>query len=611
MSYQALYRVWRPQRFDEIAGQQAITQTLKNALIQGKTSHAYLFTGPRGTGKTSAAKIFAKAINCPNLKDGEPCNTCETCRAITKGQLNDVIEIDAASNNGVEEIRDIRDKAKYAPTVADYKVYIIDEVHMLSTGAFNALLKTLEEPPQNVIFILATTEPHKIPLTIISRTQRFDFKRISLQAIIARMTYILEQEEIRFEPESLQIVARAAEGGMRDALSILDQAISYGEDTVTVENALSVTGSLTQEKLVDYFSAILHHDTEKGLSLLQEILAEGKDAARFVEDMILFSRDLLVYQQAPAKSEILETARVDETFTAMSQEISNTALYETIKILNETQREMKLTNHADVYLEVATVKLTQMQANTASPLPTEEKAADSQKVQQLESELQALKQQLQTLSVQQSQTTAARPAKRAPKKAANGAFKPNVSAIYKVLGVATKQNLLQLRDVWPDLLDMLSVTQRAVMKASTPVAASPEGLIVSFDYDILCQKAASDENLVQAIGSYLNRLIGYAPQMITVTAEQWPMIRSDYLKHHKEEIQSRTKAESTDHPKEAQKTASSSNASQLESAEPDAGWESLNQLIPVDEAGEEQKEDPIVTEAVQLFGKEIVEVQND
>lgn len=203
MGYQALYRVWRPQRFADLVGQQMVTKTLRNALSTGQTTHAYLFTGPRGTGKTSAAKIFAKALNCHHQKDGEPCNKCETCQAITAGRLNDVIEIDAASNNGVEEIRDIRDKAKYAPTQADYKVYIIDEVHMLSTGAFNALLKTLEEPPKNVVFILATTEPHKIPATIISRTQRFDFKRIEVTAILERMEYILDEKEISYQPEAL------------------------------------------------------------------------------------------------------------------------------------------------------------------------------------------------------------------------------------------------------------------------------------------------------------------------------------------------------------------------------------------------------------------------
>lgn len=222
MSYQALYRVWRPQTFEDLVGQDMITKTLKNALATKQTTHAYLFAGPRGTGKTSCAKLFAKALNCPNQVNGDPCNECEICKAITAGRLNDVIEIDAASNNGVEEIRDIRDKVKYAPTQADYKVYIIDEVHMLSTSAFNALLKTLEEPPANVVFILATTDPHKIPATIISRTQRFDFKRITSGAILERMEYILKQKQFEYDEQALNVIARAAEGGcaMRSAFWI-------------------------------------------------------------------------------------------------------------------------------------------------------------------------------------------------------------------------------------------------------------------------------------------------------------------------------------------------------------------------------------------------------
>lgn len=605
MSYQALYRVWRPQRFQDIAGQKAITQTLRNALAQEKTSHAYLFTGPRGTGKTSAAKIFAKAINCPNLEDGEPCNECEMCQSITQGQLNDVIEIDAASNNGVEEIRDIRDKAKYAPTSAEYKVYIIDEVHMLTTGAFNALLKTLEEPPKNVIFILATTEPHKIPLTIISRTQRFDFKRISVRDSCERMAYILGQEKIEYQEEALTVIARAAEGGMRDALSILDQAISYGDDSVTVENAMSVTGSLTQELVLDYFDSIIQHNTEKGLSLLQSILAEGKDASRFVEDLILFSRDLLVYQQAPQMTDLLEGANVDEGFKSLSQTITAQQLYKVIELLNDTQQEIRFTNHAEVYLEVATVKLTQLtdiKAPNNAPVEgsngNELSQIEQQKMVDMEKELSQMRKQLKELAKNGGTPQPAKKAAKATAKPGNNQFKTNTTIIYKVLSEATKENLAQLIDIWPDLLNMLSVTQRAIMKASTPVAASPNGLIVSFEYDILCQKATNDNELLEAVSEDLRRLVGYSPQMICVPSEQWPVIREQFLKQNKELLKNRP-ADKVDSPATKKPTQTASDFEQ----------ENLNSLESV--LPDPDEEDTIVTEAMQLFGEEIVEVKND
>ena len=290
--YQALYRKYRSQTFGQLVGQQVVATTLRQAVEQGKISHAYLFSGPRGTGKTSVAKIFAKAMNCPNQKDGEPCNDCYICQAITEGSLEDVIEIDAASNNGVDEIRDIRDKSTYAPSLAKHKVYIIDEVHMLSTGAFNALLKTLEEPTENVVFILATTELHKIPATILSRVQRFEFKSIKTQDIIGHIEWILEQEGIDFEKEGVQIIARRAEGGMRDALSILDQALSLTqENRLTTDIAEEITGSISLGALDAYVAALIAHDAVTALDNLNLIFDSGKNMARFVTDLLHYLRD--------------------------------------------------------------------------------------------------------------------------------------------------------------------------------------------------------------------------------------------------------------------------------------------------------------------------------
>lgn len=588
MSYQALYRVYRPQRFEDIVGQETITKTLKHAVAEHKTSHAYLFTGPRGTGKTSAAKILSKAVNCPDNVEGEPCEVCDICRQIKAGSLNDVIEIDAASNNGVEEIRDIREKANYAPTQADYKVYIIDEVHMLSQGAFNALLKTLEEPPKNVIFILATTEPHKIPLTIISRTQRFDFKRISDSDIINRMAAILEEEKVAYEPEVLDIIAQNAGGGMRDALSILDQIISFALDKVTVEDAMQVTGALTQDLLHDYLMAVKDQSTQAGLAILQDILEDGKDPGRFVEDVILFSRDILVYKQKPDDHNLLKRAQLTEDFEQLSGSIEENLLYAVIKIFNETQHELRLSNHAPVYLEVATVRLTQLQtAQTAESAGEELGNRGMETIKALQDQVDNLKDQIQNLSQAAPaklpvQTGTSRAQSPAPKKNRGGiTFTPNKNQIFTVLEQATKRDLDTIRDLWPDLLNALSTSSRAVTRASKPVAASPTGAVISFQYDILCQKATEDQNLQNEIQNFLEKVSGQMLQLVYVTEPQWPKIRQEFIDQMKQE------------PVEKQNNSELVKEEQREQHE------------------QENEENQVVSQAYELFGEEIVTIKDE
>ena len=583
MAYQALYRTWRPQRFEDVVGQEMITKTLRNAVMTNQTSHAYLFTGPRGTGKTSTAKIFAKAINCHHQENGEPCNECEICKAITNGSLNDVLEIDAASNNGVEEIRDIRDKVKYAPTQADYKVYIVDEVHMLSTGAFNALLKTLEEPPANVVFILATTEPHKIPATIISRTQRFDFKRITSSTILKRMEYILNQKDIQYEDAALKIIAKAAEGGMRDALSILDQVISFGENNVTLENALLVTGSVTKTDLLNYLQAVVDQKTPEALEMIHKLVQDGKDASRIVEDLVEYCRDLLLYQQSPAMLEETELGMLDEDFKKFAQEIEPEIVYQMINILNEQQENMRYTSHPTVYLEVLTVKLSQLknqpQVSQANFQPAI--SADQAQIDRLMNRIQQLQDQINSL--QQTQPQAARPARRqvvSTNQTKVKEVKVNYEKINEVLGNATRADLNRFQQVWGDLVNMLTVPQRAIMSVSRPVAASSEGVVIGFEYPYLCQKAIDDRELQDALTNGLSRLVDQNLSLLFLPNEQWLKIRQDYL---------------------AKRKNGKANAQPAAQAENDAA----------DPQIEEPAQPPIVAEAQKLFGKEAVQVKED
>lgn len=366
MSYQALYRKFRPTEFEDVKGQEHIVTTLKNQIKADRIGHAYLFCGTRGTGKTTVAKIFAKAVNCEHPVDGSPCGECPSCRAIAEGSSMNVIEIDAASNNGVDNIRQIREEVSYRPTEGKYKVYIIDEVHMLSTGAFNALLKTLEEPPSYVIFILATTEAHKIPITILSRCQRYDFHRISIDTIAARLSDLMLQEKVDVEEKAIRYVAKAGDGSMRDALSLLDQCIAFhlGE-TLTYENVLEVLGAVDTEVFSRLLRQIIDKNVAAAISILDELVDEGRELGQLVSDFTWYLRNLLLIQSSDDMEEVLDMSQ--DSIDALKEEaklISPEVLLRYIRIFSELGNQVKYASQKRIVIEIAIIKLCRPEMET-------------------------------------------------------------------------------------------------------------------------------------------------------------------------------------------------------------------------------------------------------
>ena len=351
MAYKSLYRKYRPTTFDDVSGQTFIIKTLKNAIATNKISHAYLFSGTRGTGKTTIAKIFAKNVNCMNLIDGNVCGKCEICTTENTDDIQDIIEIDAASNNGVDEIRELKNKIKLAPVLCKYKVYIIDEVHMLSTGAFNALLKTLEEPPSHVIFILATTEPQKIPITIISRCQRFDFKKLSIIDIKNRLKYIAEKEHINITDDCLDEIAKMSDGAMRDAIGLLDQVSSFNEDSITIDDIYQISGSVPFKKIYELIDSYINGDIENILKTTEEIYNEGKDFIKLTFDILSIFKDVLIYYRAPKYFENLNKLNFDE-IKKIKEKIDISDLELIIETLENLSRELKLSDYPRILLEM-------------------------------------------------------------------------------------------------------------------------------------------------------------------------------------------------------------------------------------------------------------------
>ena len=477
MAYTALYREWRPRTFYDVVGQEHITKTLKNQILNNRIAHAYLFCGTRGTGKTSTAKVFAKALNCFNLKDGEPCNDCEMCRKINEGLAIDVTELDAASNNGVDKIRDIIDDVKYPPQEARYKVYIMDEVHMLSAGAVNAFLKTLEEPPNNVIFILATTDPQKLPITILSRCQRFDFKRINNGEITARLRKIVNDQNVLADERSLNLIARVSDGAMRDSLSILDQAISMGNGNVDHNTVVSMLGLVTNEHLFNLVNAIIQRSVEKSIEIIEDVIYSGKDIYLFIKDLIAHYRNLLMVKVTNNPEEVLDMS--EENIALIKEQgarLRAEEIMRCIRILQEAENNAKLSKQARLYCELAVIKMCKIEYDTSNEVMLT-------RLNKLEESLRNGSIKVATVSKEVSQISNSKPINTIPN---NSGVKEQYSNEVSVTeNIESKITINDVKKSWKDIIERFKARREMIISSlimiGKPVDCSDGVITVEFD----------------------------------------------------------------------------------------------------------------------------------
>ena len=512
MSYLALYRKYRPVDFNSVYGQEEVVTVLKNAIISGKISHAYLFCGPRGTGKTTIAKIIARLVNCDNLIDGNPCGKCYNC--LNYLNSNDIVEIDAASNNGVDEIRELRDKINLVPSNAKYKVYIIDEVHMLTTQAFNALLKTLEEPPSHVIFILATTEPHKIPLTIASRCQKFRFSKIDDEKIVARLSEICKLEDISIDNDSLFEIARLSDGGMRDAINFLDQLVAYSSDDIKIDDVYKVNGSVSYAELFNLLTYIINNDKVKIIEFIDDLNASGKDINKFLEELLIFLKDVILYKNANVLSNI---ATKNEYVKLIADMYENTDLYKLIESLNVVQNNIKISSHSSIIFMTSILKYSDLNFSDNAELNSNSTSDYSNmdlksNVQDDDSNLvkEVTKNEIKNndkLSLQDEEIR-----------------------INNALALASKQDLSYFKSKWNGIDDFLDDSDFSVvsglLKDCNIVVGSKKYIILESNTLSIVDRINSNLEIVEKL---FEKLFNYKVYVVAVDSNKWINIKNKYI----------------------------------------------------------------------------------